>query len=92
MNIAVFILAEVYAIYLRGTIQALRNLISNLEAVTYIPHSLDKHVVCILHLAAKPTDMHVHRPSATEILIAPNTGEQFLSGEDAPGVRRKQSK
>ena len=45
------------------------------ELVSHVPHSFDEGVSGILDLAPESSDVHIHCPVATEVVIAPDLVE-----------------
>lgn len=58
----------------------------SLESVAYVPDRFHVYLSGFFDLRSKPPDMHVYRPVAAEILIAPDLVKQNLAGKNSAAV------
>jgi len=56
------------------------------EAVAYVSYRFDESMGSILNLTPEPSDMDIHGSIAAIVIVAPDTVEQRLPGEDAAAI------
>src|ERR1017187_8545201 len=56
------------------------------EPVSDVAHGADQGFVLGAELGAQPPDVHVHRPRAAEVVIAPDLLQQLRAGENPARV------